>query len=88
MTHTASGYDLGERLQAALGGGYAVKDELGGGGMSRVFAARDITLNRDIVVKVLPPETRRRAERRAIQARDPVRRVAAAPAHRPGARCR
>ena len=43
-------------MQFALGQGYAVGEELTGGGMSRVFAARDLTLNRDVVVKTLPPE--------------------------------
>src|SRR5207245_5533772 len=44
------------RLQAALGDAYRVERELGGGGMSRVFAARDVELGRIVVVKVLPPE--------------------------------
>lgn len=48
--------DLRERLQAALSSAYRVEDELGGGGMSRVFLALDIGLARRVVVKVLPPE--------------------------------
>jgi eukaryotic-like serine/threonine-protein kinase len=48
--------DLGTRIQAALGAGYTLGRELGGGGMSRVFLARDLRLDRDIVVKVLSPE--------------------------------
>lgn len=48
--------DLRERLQQALGGGYALERELGGGGMSRVFVARDEALGRAVVVKVLSPE--------------------------------
>jgi serine/threonine protein kinase/tetratricopeptide (TPR) repeat protein len=48
--------DLIERLQAALGAGYVLRDELGGGGMSRVFVADDVALDRPIVVKVLLPE--------------------------------
>ena len=47
---------LAERLQAALGGGYRVERELGGGGMSRVFVAEEVELGRKVVVKVLPPE--------------------------------
>ena len=48
--------DLAARLQAALGAGYRVERELGGGGMSRVFVAHDTELTREVVVKVLPPE--------------------------------
>jgi serine/threonine-protein kinase len=47
---------LSERLQEKLGAGYQVQDELGGGGMSRVFAALDVSLGRRVVVKVLSPE--------------------------------
>jgi serine/threonine-protein kinase len=45
--------DLAERLRAELGANYSVSQELGGGGMSRVFLARDSGLDRDVVVKVL-----------------------------------
>jgi serine/threonine-protein kinase len=48
--------DIGERLQASLIGSYAFERELGGGGMSRVFLARDTALARSVVVKVLAPE--------------------------------
>ena len=44
------------RLQAALGGQYAIERELGHGGMSRTFVARDVTLDRRVVIKVLPPD--------------------------------
>jgi serine/threonine-protein kinase len=53
---TAAILDLGARIQAALGTGYAIERELGGGGMSRVFLARNLRLDRDIVVKVLAPD--------------------------------
>ncbi len=43
-------------LQAALGPTMTLGRELGGGGMSRVFMARDATLGRDVVVKLLSPE--------------------------------
>jgi TolB-like protein len=50
--------DLGSpnHLQAALGGHYTIERELGGGGMSRTFVARDDTLGRRVVIKVLPPD--------------------------------
>ncbi|MFN2604216.1 MAG: protein kinase, partial [Gemmatimonadaceae bacterium] len=35
---------------------YTLERELGGGGMSRVFVAEDTTLERKVVIKVLPPE--------------------------------
>jgi hypothetical protein len=37
---------LKERLQASLGANYTLERELGGGGMSRVFVATEITLGR------------------------------------------
>ena len=47
---------LADSLQRALGDAYRVDRELGGGGMSRVFVARDLTLDRDVVIKVLSGE--------------------------------
>jgi eukaryotic-like serine/threonine-protein kinase len=47
---------LQDTLQAALGAAYVVERELGGGGMARVFVARELALGRRVVVKVLPPE--------------------------------
>jgi serine/threonine-protein kinase len=47
---------LRERLQASLGAGHTLTRELGGGGMSRVFMARETRFGRDVVVKVLAPE--------------------------------
>jgi serine/threonine-protein kinase len=43
-------------LKAALGEAYQIERELTGGGMSRVFVAREQALGRDVVIKVLPPE--------------------------------
>jgi len=48
--------DFAEHLQEALGTGYELERELLGGGMSRVFVAKDRALGRTIVVKVLPPD--------------------------------
>lgn len=45
--------DLQDRLQSTLGNAYSVERELGGGGMSRVFLAEEISLGRKVVVKVL-----------------------------------
>jgi serine/threonine-protein kinase len=42
-------------VPVTLGGAYALGRELGGGGMSRVFLAREEALGRDVVVKVLAP---------------------------------
>ncbi|MBC8089308.1 MAG: protein kinase [Phycisphaerae bacterium] len=44
------------RLQGALGDGYSIERELGGAGMSRVFAAQEMALQRRVVIKVLPPD--------------------------------
>ena len=47
---------LRTQLQTALGEDYILERELGGGGMSRVFVARDVRLDREVVVKVIAPE--------------------------------
>jgi TolB-like protein/tetratricopeptide (TPR) repeat protein len=39
-----------------VGGQYVIERELGGGGMSRVYAAMDSSLGRRVVVKMLPAE--------------------------------
>lgn len=51
-----SGHDLREQLRASLAHAYDIERELGGGGMSRVFVARDAALKREIVIKVLSPD--------------------------------
>jgi serine/threonine-protein kinase len=47
---------LQERLQAGLGGRYAIERELGQGGMAVVFLAHDSRHERKVAVKVLRPE--------------------------------
>ncbi len=47
---------LQRQLQATLNAAYTIERELGGGGMSRVFLARDMSLGRLVVVKVMSPE--------------------------------
>ncbi len=44
-----------QELQQTLGNAYHLERELFGGGMSRVFVARERALDRQVVVKVLPP---------------------------------
>jgi tetratricopeptide (TPR) repeat protein/tRNA A-37 threonylcarbamoyl transferase component Bud32 len=48
--------ELRDRLQSTLGTAYTLDRELGGGGMSRVFVAEEVSLGRKVVVKVLSPE--------------------------------
>jgi eukaryotic-like serine/threonine-protein kinase len=48
--------DLRDQLQAGLGPSYTIERELGGGGMSRVFAATETALGRRVVIKVVPAD--------------------------------
>ena len=48
--------DLRTDLQRAVGDVYRIDRELGAGGMSQVFLATEQSLNRQVVIKVLPPE--------------------------------
>jgi serine/threonine-protein kinase len=61
MTHpTAEFLDL----QAALAGEYSLQRELGRGGMGVVYLARDVQLDRDVAIKVLPTPLARTAAAR------------------------
>jgi serine/threonine-protein kinase len=51
-------------LQAALAGEYSLRRELGRGGMGIVFLARDVQLDRDVAIKVLPAHQAQSAESR------------------------
>jgi tetratricopeptide (TPR) repeat protein len=48
--------DLRQRIQDALSTTYEIERELGGGGMSRTYLARERSFDRRVVVKVLAPE--------------------------------
>jgi serine/threonine protein kinase len=47
---------LVDELKLALGDAYTIERELAGGGMSRVFVAKEHALGREVVIKVLPPD--------------------------------
>jgi predicted Ser/Thr protein kinase len=51
-------------LQAALAGRYSLERELGRGGMGVVFLAREVSLDRLVAIKVLPPARAREAKLR------------------------
>ncbi len=51
MTHPSGDF---LELQAALAGEYSLQRELGRGGMGVVYLARDVQLDRDVAIKVLP----------------------------------
>jgi eukaryotic-like serine/threonine-protein kinase len=51
-------------LQAAVAGEYSLQRELGRGGMGVVYLARDVQLDRDVAIKVLPSDMAQSAESR------------------------
>jgi serine/threonine protein kinase len=48
--------ELRARLESSFRNSYAIERELAGGGMARVFVAREMALGRQVVIKVLSPE--------------------------------
>jgi serine/threonine-protein kinase len=76
MTHPSAEF---LDLQAALAGEYSLERELGRGGMGVVYLARDVQLDRDVAIKVLPTHLARTAEARARFVREA--RTAAALSH-------
>ena len=61
-------------LQAALAGEYSLQRELGRGGMGVVYLARDVQLDRDVAIKVLPAHLAQTAEARERFLREARRR--------------
>ena len=51
MTHPSTEF---LELQGALAGEYSLERELGRGGMGVVYLAREVQLDRDVAIKVLP----------------------------------
>ena len=61
MTHPSAEF---LELQAALAGEYSLQRELGRGGMGVVYLARDVQLDRDVAIKVLPAHLAQTADAR------------------------
>lgn len=61
MPHTTNDF---LNLQAALAGEYSLQREIGRGGMGIVYLARDVQLDRDVAIKVLPTHLAATAESR------------------------
>jgi len=55
-TSTGSVDVVRERLQRIIEGQYRIERLLGKGGMGAVFLAHDLTLEREVAIKVLPPD--------------------------------
>jgi len=55
-TSTSSIDIVRERLQRIIEGEYRIERLLGKGGMGQVFLAHDLTLEREVAIKVLPPD--------------------------------
>ena len=64
MTHPSADF---LDLQAALAGEYSLERELGRGGMGVVYLARDVQLDRDVAIKVLPTALAHNAAARVMR---------------------
>ncbi len=62
VRHRDTTAELQERLSRLLDGRYVIKGLLGAGGMGAVFLADDLSLEREVAIKVLPPELSRDAK--------------------------
>ncbi|MDP9201967.1 MAG: hypothetical protein M3P26_08600 [Gemmatimonadota bacterium] len=59
--------DLLEDLRKSFADSYHVDEELKGGGMSRLFMATDLALNRKVVIKIPAAGAHERHDGRAFQ---------------------
>ena len=64
MQTTGAADPLFLAFQPALAGRYSIHHEAGRGGMGVVYLARDVQLDRDVAIKVLPPDSPRDRELR------------------------
>ncbi|HEX2724110.1 MAG TPA: serine/threonine-protein kinase, partial [Gemmatimonadaceae bacterium] len=56
VTAPDSQNELLTKLKSSFAELYDVREEMKGGGMARLFLATDLTLNRRVVIKILPPD--------------------------------
>ena len=78
---------LQDQLQQALGNAYELERELAPGGMSRLYLASERSLERRVVVKLLPPELASEVSAERFR-REMLDRTAPTPAHPRGAQRR
>ena len=70
-------------LQEAVAGRYSLEREIGRGGMGVVYLARDVTLDRPVAIKLLPPDQAARpGVPGSVSPGSPDRRPALPPQHR------